>query len=51
MTIELAHDVGPARLTIAYERLGDPHVTPDLAARIAAHVERAERRTVAGESS
>jgi pimeloyl-ACP methyl ester carboxylesterase len=28
MTIELARDVGPARLTIAYERLGDPNHPP-----------------------
>ena len=30
MAIEIAHDVGPAHLEIAYERLGDPHAPPVL---------------------
>jgi pimeloyl-ACP methyl ester carboxylesterase len=30
MTIEIASQVGPARLDIAYERLGDPHAPPVL---------------------
>ena len=30
MTIELAHSVGPSRIDIAYERLGDPKAPPVL---------------------
>jgi len=30
MTIEIASNVGPARIDIAYERLGDPHAPPVL---------------------
>ncbi|HEY5924574.1 MAG TPA: alpha/beta hydrolase [Kofleriaceae bacterium] len=30
MTVELVHDVGPSRITIAYERLGDPNAPPVL---------------------
>ncbi|HSK01776.1 MAG TPA: hypothetical protein VK932_11070 [Kofleriaceae bacterium] len=42
MTIERAPNVGPARIDIAYERLGDEHAPPLLL--IAENVGRGEAR-------